>query len=100
MRCFSAVRRPWSAVNEAVHLPPATWINDFSPGETRGAVPYNEGLAVLVQEQSYDQETPDLPNAVLYHTTPSGTRTGKLFERTDAFLLSNRSSVHRTRAFC
>ena len=65
-----------------------------------GAVPYNEGLAVLVQEQSYDQETPDLPNAVLYHTTPSGTRTGKLFERTDAFLLNNRSSVHRTRAFC
>lgn len=63
-------------------------------GETLGAIPYNEGLAVLVQKQSYDQETPDLPNAVLYHTTPTGTRKSELFKRTDTFL--PRQSLRRT----
>lgn len=63
-------------------------------GETLGATPYNEGLAILVQKQSYDQQTPDLPNAVLYHTTPTGARKSELFKRTDTFL--PRQSLRRT----
>lgn len=57
-----------------------------SDGVTIGAVPYGDGLAVLLEEQGPEQEDPTLPNTTLYRTSPSGTREGVLFERADTFL--------------
>lgn len=57
-----------------------------SDGVTIGVVPYGNGLAVLLEEQTPDQEDPTLPNTTLYRTSPSGTPEGVLFERADTFL--------------
>jgi len=76
------------------HITDTTVYRYVDDGEVTGAVPHRDGLAVFLQEQSYDQETPDLPNATFYHTAPTGERMSTLFQQTDAFL--PRRPPHRT----
>lgn len=76
------------------HIADTTVYHSVDDGEIVGALPYRDGLAVLFQEEHYDQENSHLPNATLYQTSLTGTRTNRLFERVETFL--SRQSFFRT----
>jgi hypothetical protein len=64
----------------------ATVYRDLRYGAAYGAVPFGNGLAVLVDGEGRDPAAPDRNDVVLYRTDPTGTRAGVLFSAPDAFL--------------
>lgn len=64
----------------------ATVYRDLRYGAAYGAVPFGDGLAVLVDGEGRDPAAPDRNDAVLYRTDPAGTRAGVLVSAPDAFL--------------
>jgi len=63
-----------------------TVYRDLRSGAAHGAVPFGEGLAVMVDGEGRAPAAPDRNDAVLYRTDGTGTRVEVLFEAPDAFL--------------